>query len=126
MRPTFRPVRRVVLAAVSAFAVASACSNDVSIEPDVLAGSYVATSFLVTPSGQPTVDVIAKGGALSITIADGPPDRLLFARGRVAWRQDESASDLPGIGIVFEEMTDANRATLRRMLADAKADTGDE
>ena len=64
--------------------------------------------------------------ALSITIADAPPDQLLFARGRVAWRLDESASDLPGIGITFEEMTDANRATLRRMIAHAKADTGDE
>lgn len=63
--------------------------------------------------------------ALSISTADGP-DRLIFARGRVAWRQDESTSDLPGIGIVFEEMTDANRATLRQMIADAKADTVDE
>lgn len=63
--------------------------------------------------------------ALSISIADGP-DQVIFARGRVAWRQDESASDLPGIGIVFDEMTDANRATLRRMIADAKADAGDE
>jgi hypothetical protein len=64
--------------------------------------------------------------ALSITIADAPPDQLFFARGRVAWRQDESASDVPGVGIVFEEMTDANRATLRQMIADAKADTDDE
>lgn len=63
--------------------------------------------------------------ALSISITDGP-DRLLFARGRVAWRQDESASDMPGIGIAFEEMTDANRAILRQMIADARADTGDE
>ena len=69
MRSTFHRVRRLVLAVVPAFAVASACSTDVSIEPDVLAGSYAATSFLVTPSGQPTVDVIAGGGTLSITIA---------------------------------------------------------
>src|SRR5262245_30878418 len=47
--------------------------------------------------------------ALSIAIADGP-DLVLFAHGRVVWRQDESSSDLPGIGIAFEEMTDANRA----------------
>ena len=63
--------------------------------------------------------------ALSISISDRT-DRLIFARGRVAWRREESESDLPGIGIEFEEMTDANRATLRLMIADAKADTPDE
>lgn len=61
--------RALALAAVPALVLASACDNDVSIEGDVLAGSYAATSFLVTPSGQPTVDVIAKGGSLTITIA---------------------------------------------------------
>ena len=69
MRQTLHRVRRLVLAVLPAFAFATGCENDVSIDPDVLAGSYTATSFLVTPSGQPTVDVIAKGGALSITIA---------------------------------------------------------
>ena len=69
MRPTFLRARRLVLAVVPALALASGCKNDVSIESDVLAGSYTATSFLVTPSGQPTVDVIAKGGSLTITIA---------------------------------------------------------
>src|SRR5688572_17491355 len=64
-----RRVRRLVLMVVPAFAFVSACKNDVSIESDVLAGSYAATSFLVTQSGQPTVDVIAKGGSLLITIA---------------------------------------------------------
>src|SRR5215207_492693 len=65
--PTLRRLGRLVL--LPALAFASACKNDVSIESDVLAGSYTATSFLVTPSGQPTVDVIAKGGSLLITIA---------------------------------------------------------
>ena len=69
MRTTFPRLRRLTLAVVPALAFASACKNDVSIEADVLAGSYAATSFLVTQSGQPTVDVIAKGGSLTITIA---------------------------------------------------------
>jgi hypothetical protein len=70
MRTTLHRLRRLALAAiVPALALVSACENDVSIESDVLAGSYTATSFLVTPSGQPTVDVIAKGGSLLITIA---------------------------------------------------------
>ena len=67
---TFSTLRRLArLVLVPALALATACKNDVSIEPDVLAGSYIATSFLVTTSGQPTVDVIAQGGALAITIA---------------------------------------------------------
>ena len=62
-------LRRLAVALVPALAFAAACDNSVSIDPDVLAGNYVATSFLVTPGGQPTVDVIAKGGSLTITIA---------------------------------------------------------
>lgn len=58
-----------LLALAPALVLFSACENEVSIDSDVLAGSYAATSFLVTPSGQPTVDVIAKGGSLLITIA---------------------------------------------------------
>ena len=65
--PTLRRLGRLVL--VPVLVLASACENDLSIESDVLAGSYAATSFLVTPNGQPTVDVIAKGGSLTITIA---------------------------------------------------------
>jgi hypothetical protein len=63
--------------------------------------------------------------ALSITIADGPAP-VLFARGLVVWRQDESTTDLPGIGIAFEPMSDANRAILLQLLAIAKANTPDE
>ena len=69
MRPTIHRLRRLVLAAVPALAVVSACENDVSIEQDQLAGSYAATSFLVTPNGEPTVDVLGRGGSLTITIA---------------------------------------------------------
>ena len=69
MRPIFHRLGRLALAVVPALALASACENDVSIESDVLAGSYAATSFLVTTFGQPTIDVIAKGGSLTITIA---------------------------------------------------------
>jgi hypothetical protein len=62
-------LRRLAIALLPGLFLVSACENDVSIESDVLAGSYAATSFLVTPTGQPTVDVIAKGGSLTITIA---------------------------------------------------------
>lgn len=66
---TTRRLRRLALAFFPAVTLAAACENSVSIAPDELAGSYTATSFLVTPSGQPTVDVIAKGGSLTIKIA---------------------------------------------------------
>ena len=64
-----RRVRRLVLAILPTLALASACDNSVSITPDELAGNYIATSFLITPSGQPAVDVLAKGGSLTINIA---------------------------------------------------------
>ena len=64
-----RRARRLVLAIAPALALASACENAVSITPDELAGNYVATSFLVTPPGQPVVDVIGKGGSLTINNA---------------------------------------------------------
>jgi hypothetical protein len=67
MPTTLRRLRRYVLA--PALALASACENSLSIEPDVLAGSYTATSFVVTQTGQPAVDVLAKGGSLRIDIA---------------------------------------------------------
>ena len=64
-----RRVRRLVLAIFPTLAMASACENSVSITPDELPGNYVATSFLITPQGQPVVDVIGKGGSLTINIA---------------------------------------------------------
>ena len=93
MRQTFHGVRRLLLAVLPALAFVTACENDVSIDPDVLAGSYTATSFLVTPSGQPTVDVIAKGGALSITIAaDSTTTGLLSLPAGVLSSQGGTAS----------------------------------
>jgi hypothetical protein len=67
MPTTLRRLRRLAL--LPALALASACENSVSIESDVLAGSYTATSFVVTQTGQPSVDVLAKGGSLVINIA---------------------------------------------------------
>ena len=69
MLTSLQRLRRVAIALVPGLFLATSCNNDLSIEGDVLAGNYVATSFLVTPNGQPTVDVISKGGSLAITIA---------------------------------------------------------
>jgi hypothetical protein len=66
MRPSFS-VRHWLLAASLLFA-AAACSSSTDANP--LAGSYVATTFQVTPTGESMIDVLAYGGTLSITIAD--------------------------------------------------------
>ena len=67
MLMTLRRLRRLAL--VPALLLAASCENSVSIEADVLAGNYTATSFLVTQTGQPTVNVLASGGSLTINIA---------------------------------------------------------
>ncbi|HEX7981110.1 MAG TPA: hypothetical protein VF461_21055 [Gemmatimonadaceae bacterium] len=47
----------------------SACGSDTPNQPSSIAGTYTATVFRVTPTGQPTIDVLAQGGSLQITIA---------------------------------------------------------
>jgi hypothetical protein len=69
MSLTLRRLRR--LAILPALAIAGSCGDlTTSVIPDVIPGTYAATSFRVTPQGQATVDVIAAGGSLTITIAD--------------------------------------------------------
>lgn len=47
----------------------SACGSDTPNQPSSIAGTYTATVFRVTPTGQPTIDVLAQSGSLQITIA---------------------------------------------------------
>ena len=47
----------------------SGCGSDTPNQPSSIAGAYTATVFRVTPTGQPTIDVLAQGGSLSVTIA---------------------------------------------------------
>ena len=62
---------RVRLLALVTFASAwvSGCGSDSPSQPSSLAGTYVATVFRVTPTGESTIDVLAAGGSLSVTIA---------------------------------------------------------
>jgi hypothetical protein len=55
----------VLLAAISA----CGSSSDTTRPAGSIAGSYVATAFSVTPSGQPAIDVLTAGGSLHITVA---------------------------------------------------------
>jgi hypothetical protein len=62
---------RARLLALVTFASAwvSGCGSDSPSQPSSLAGTYVATVFRVTPTGESTIDVLAAGGSLSVTIA---------------------------------------------------------
>jgi hypothetical protein len=80
MKPGSTVIRRVL--AASLLAAAGACS---STDASALAGNYVATTFQVTPSGPGTIDVLAQGGSLGITIAnDNSTSGTLFVPASVA------------------------------------------
>jgi len=63
------PRRFSLFALIPALALASACADHVTIVGDVIPGTYTATSFRLTKDGEPTIDVLAKGGSLTITVA---------------------------------------------------------
>lgn len=65
MRPS--PITRVLLAVVVLLG-ASACRR--ATDPDPLVGTYLATTFLVTPSGQGVLNVLALGGTLGLNVAN--------------------------------------------------------
>lgn len=59
---------RRIPATLAIASMLSACGGDTPTETNVLAGSYRATTFRVTPSGQAATDVLAQSGSLTITI----------------------------------------------------------
>jgi type IV pilus biogenesis protein CpaD/CtpE len=59
------PARRLLSGAT--LLLAAACGDD-PVSPAVDAGTYTATTFRVTPTGEQEIDILAQGGALSITI----------------------------------------------------------
>jgi hypothetical protein len=75
--PHYRSVRRsaATFATFAAFVLlgtSTSCGGSdgpTTTTPPSIVGSYKATVFQVTPAGQPMIDVIAKGGTLSLVIA---------------------------------------------------------
>lgn len=60
---------RSICSALIIAASALACGGlDTVGNSNLLSGTYLATIFLVTPTGQSQADVLAAGGSLSITI----------------------------------------------------------
>ncbi len=60
-------MRRVLLGVAVAAASALAC-GELTPGPGNLAGSYLPSLFLITPTGQPQIDVLLQGGSLNIAI----------------------------------------------------------
>jgi hypothetical protein len=65
MRPN--PRARILLA-LCLLAAAGACRNPA--EPDPVVGTWLATTFRVTPMGQGEVNVLAEGGTLGFNVAN--------------------------------------------------------
>jgi hypothetical protein len=77
--PRLLSVFRRIPMTLAIASVLSACGGDTPTETNALAGSYRATTFRVTPSGQSAIDVLAQSGTLTITIgADNATSGSLF------------------------------------------------
>lgn len=69
MRLTPSVLRRALLTpAVAAAGALAGCNGDTPTASASLAGDYTATTFRLTPAGQATIDVLARGGTLSLAI----------------------------------------------------------
>lgn len=78
MPRTLRRLRRLVL--FPALALAAGCGDPtVSVVPDVIPGAYKAVTFIVTPPNQTAIDVLSKGGTLTVNVgADAKTSGSLF------------------------------------------------
>ena len=56
--------------ALTTLALLAACVNSQTGENETISGTFQATIFTVTPTGQGLIDVIAAGGSLRITISE--------------------------------------------------------
>jgi hypothetical protein len=67
---SFRRTSMLTASSILFSSASIACGSDSPTQSSSpVAGAYVATVFRVTPAGEPTIDVLAQGGTLSITIA---------------------------------------------------------
>jgi hypothetical protein len=108
MRPSHTVARRLLAAAL--ITLASACGSSTDANP--IAGSYVATTFRVTPTGQSEMNILAQGGSLGITIAhDNGTSGTLFvpasATGDVAFTESMAGTAVQsGSTVTFTQSAD--------------------
>ena len=74
-----RPSRLVPALLALTFAATSGCRG--ATQPDPLVGTWLATTFRVTPTGQGEKDVLGAGGTLGLNIV--PVDSTFLATGTV-------------------------------------------
>ncbi|HEY0929850.1 MAG TPA: hypothetical protein VGE27_08005 [Gemmatimonas sp.] len=64
-----RSALRRIPVVFAAAGVLAACGDDKTTENTTLAGTYRATTFRVTPTGQSAIDALAQGGTMTLAIA---------------------------------------------------------
>ena len=100
---------RMLSPLLALFALASACDSN---DPSPIAGSYEATSFVVTETGEAPIDVLAEGGDLTVTIAsNNSTTGTLTVPGSLTGGGDQSFSMngtaiLTGNTVRFEQSAD--------------------
>lgn len=91
----------------------SGCSNDDVTEVSDVAGSYEATTFIVTPDGEGPIDVLAAGGFITITISpNGATTGDMFIPASVAgadegFSMDGTASIVGSDQVAFDQVADS-------------------
>ncbi len=71
MLSTFTRLRRLAFVAALVVSGAGCNAGEAIIEPTIdIAGAYQATTFKVTPTGKATIDVLAKGGTMTLAISN--------------------------------------------------------
>ncbi len=89
------------------------CSDDDGTDISDVAGSYEATTFVVTPDGEGPIDVLAAGGFINITInSNGTTTGDMFLPASVAgtdqaFSMDGTASIVGSEQVAFDQVADS-------------------
>jgi hypothetical protein len=89
------------------------CSDEDGTDISDVAGSYEATTFVVTPDGEGQIDVLAAGGFINITInSNGTTTGDMFLPANVAgtdqaFSMDGTASIVGSEQVAFDQVADS-------------------
>jgi hypothetical protein len=89
------------------------CSDEDGTDISDVAGSYEATTFVVTPDGEGQIDVLAAGGFINITInSNGTTTGDMFLPASVAgtdqaFSMDGTASIVGSEQVAFDQVADS-------------------
>ncbi len=106
------PALRRISTTLAVASVLAACGSDTPTQANTLAGSYRATTFRVTPTGQSAMDILAQNGTFTITVgADNATTGSLFLPASVTGGAALTASMAgtavrTGSSIQFQQLAD--------------------